>query len=99
MLDKKTPSEDARITTDLAKLNESSSAGLINDLLGPSTKALGKFYGEKIEAYLDKKRKRNVGLLISRFEEKKPSITIDATPRIADRVQEWSKEPIITIFG
>lgn len=95
MLDKKTPSEDARITTDLAKLNESSSAGLINDLLGPSTRALGKFYGEKIEAYLDKKRRRNVGLLVNRVEEKKPGITIDATSRIADHVQEWSKVSVV----
>lgn len=76
----------------IAAVNETSSKGLINDLLGPSTKALGNFFGEKTEAHLDNRRRKNVSSHVKAVEDKHPGITIDVTPRIANHIEEWTKQ-------
>ena len=72
-------------------INNASSKGVLSDLLGPTARALGDYFGERTEAFVRRKRDENLRKHIAEVHDATSARIDDITPRIATDLSDWAK--------
>ncbi|MEP3889018.1 MAG: hypothetical protein ABJN69_01050 [Hellea sp.] len=74
----------------LSELNNMTSKGVIQDLLGPSAKIIGNYWGEKTKHAIERLRMKNLQSHVDKVTNKQPIKMIDVTPRKASQLERWA---------